>query len=40
MAADDVIDERAMSPIGPSRHFTATHNFGRCWSEADMKPNL
>ena len=24
MAADDVFDEQAMSPIGPKRHFAAT----------------
>jgi hypothetical protein len=26
-----------MSAIGPSRHFVATHHFGRFQSEADIR---
>ena len=37
MAADDVIDGQAMSPIGPSRHFVAAQQFGRFRSEADIQ---
>jgi hypothetical protein len=34
---DDVFDEQAMSPIGPSRHFAAKQRFGRFQIEADIK---
>jgi hypothetical protein len=26
-----------MSPIGPQRHLPATHHFGRCRTEPDIK---